>query len=195
MSGAAGPRRLVRVAFWLSIVGHPFVVVPAMLLAVALDSLPLPRALEVVLMTVALTTGPVAWHIARQVGRRQYADFDVSVRAERGSFLPVALAVGVIGGGTLWLLDAPAFVLRGVLASVGMLVVAGALHRWAKVSLHALFASFCAVILYALSAALGLAAFALGVGWSRVVLARHTLVEVLVGTGVGIAGGWLVVWR
>jgi len=58
------------------------------------------------------------------------------------------------------------------------------------VSLHAAFAVFAVALVWPqLAPTLATAALAAGVGWSRLVLGRHTLAEVLLGLLFGAAGG------
>jgi membrane-associated phospholipid phosphatase len=83
------------------------------------------------------------------------------------------------------------------MSGVLMLVVIFA-SSWIKVSLHAAFAAFAAALLwplhysYVVVASVGAAA----VCWSRVMLGRHSIVEVLVGSLLGALFGacvWLAV--
>ena len=62
--------------------------------------------------------------------------------------------------------------------------------RWLKVSLHAAFAVFAAALVWPGVASVSLMlALAAGVAWSRLVLQRHTLAEVVVGLLLGSASG------
>jgi membrane-associated phospholipid phosphatase len=75
----------------------------------------------------------------------------------------------------------------GLLLCGLLIVVAMAVSPWIKLSLHASFAAFAAVLLWPLPlwqfALASLAAAA--IGWSRVRLARHTAAEVWVGSLIG----------
>ena len=70
---------------------------------------------------------------------------------------------------------------------LSLLVAAAFCNRWLKVSLHAAFAAFTVVSLWNVSLwAAGLVlVLAVAIGWSRVVLGRHSLPEVLAGAGLG----------
>ena len=88
----------------------------------------------------------------------------------------------------LMLTQQPMVYARGCLAA--MLLVSGGwlLNRWLKPSMHAGFAMMTASALWLLSARLAILAmlFAIAVGWSRVALRRHTVIEVCVGLGLGM---------
>jgi membrane-associated phospholipid phosphatase len=71
-----------------------------------------------------------------------------------------------------------------------VVVMASLLRRWLKLSLHAAFAVFAASLLWpSVMAVVGLLALAVAVAWSRLVLRRHTLGEVVVGLLAGGAAG------
>jgi membrane-associated phospholipid phosphatase len=71
-----------------------------------------------------------------------------------------------------------------------VVVLASLLRRWLKLSLHAAFAVLAAALLWpAVLATLGVLALAAGVGWSRLVLQRHTRQEVVAGLLAGAAAG------
>jgi len=75
-------------------------------------------------------------------------------------------------------------------------VLAALANFWIKFSLHALFAFFCAVILFRVQPVFGAIALALAllVFWSRLYLQRHDLPEMLAGTLLGIGGGVAAAW-
>jgi membrane-associated phospholipid phosphatase len=81
-------------------------------------------------------------------------------------------------------------VVAGPLLAALLVLLTHVLRRWLKVSLHAAFALFAAALVWPnLPGTLAVAALALGVAWSRLVLRRHTLPEVLTGLLLGAAFG------
>jgi membrane-associated phospholipid phosphatase len=177
----------LRIARWISIVGHPFVL--SLLLAGFAAALVLPpgeAALVVALVGVGSIV-PMILYLRREV-RAGRSNFDVSVRRDRGpmfrfAFLLVSLVVGV-----LLFAGAPRSIVAGTAAVLVLLVAAAFCNLWLKVSLHAAFAAFTGVSLWNVSPWAGLVlVLAVAIGWSRVVLGRHTLPEVLAGAGLGIA--------
>ena len=65
-----------------------------------------------------------------------------------------------------------------------------------KLSLHALFAFYSAIILFMVNPVVGAVAFALAllVFWSRLYLSDHDLLEMLVGASLGLLGGLVTAW-
>ena len=177
----------LQIARWVSRLGHPFILPLVALLVVTLRITPARQALGIVALTAVTITVPVLLFTWRQVRRQRWSDYDVSVRQDRYRLYPLILLVCVISGLVFWLLDAPAFMLRGILAGAAMAFVAMLINLVLKISLHTALATLCALVILALMPWLGVAAclFAALVGWSRVALRRHTAVEVLSGALLG----------
>ncbi len=137
----------------------------------------------------------VLW--GRKHGR--FGNLDVTDRGQRGPVYRMALFAT---GGAAVLMFATGQGTgggRGALAACGLLIVSKFINeRLTKISLHAAFTAFSAALVGpgapVWCAALSCAC--LLVGWSRVVLGRHTGVQVLLGTVAGAVAGavpWL--WR
>jgi membrane-associated phospholipid phosphatase len=172
------------VARWISILGHPFIVLP---LVVALTSASIAMTLVLIGVMVVMT-----FAILRKVSRGDWNDFDVSLLEHR----PGAYARAIPLVAAAWLLTSwlrrPTPISWGFGVAIALMVIAAALSRFRlKVSMHAAFASYAASFPVATIPALaaGLAVLALLIAWSRVVLRRHTVAEVIVGVALGAAGG------
>ena len=96
----------------------------------------------------------------------------------------------------MWWMRAPIFVLRGGFVMLTLFILAAVVNLWMRISLHTLFASYCAVILWQVGVVWGVAAtiVAAFVFWSRLFLSRHTLIEAVAGVGLGVGGGILAAW-
>ena len=139
------------------------------------------------LVTLALTTAPIAALVGYQVARGHWTDLDVSVRQQRYALYPIGIVFGLLLVGALILMRAPH---GAVVAGIAMTLansVDGIINFAYKVSAHTTAAAACAALLWlfvpgwgapaALAAAL--------VGWSRVELGRHTTGQVALGWLVG----------
>jgi membrane-associated phospholipid phosphatase len=93
-------------------------------------------------------------------------------------------------------LHAPTGIVRGALVTLTLLIIAAVINRYLKISLHAMFAFYCAVILFGIGWLIGTVALFLAilVFWSRLHLRRHALVEVLLGMFVGSTGAIIAAW-
>ena len=183
------PKR-VRIAGWFSHVFHPFIL--------SLITLPLTiylytGLLWLALLWTAISTAalilPLATFIMIMVKIGRYSDFDVSIREQRtGPYL-------VAGGGLLLLTaiiilgDAPLISRACIFAAILAAAAAAVINRFSKVSIHAMTAAGCAIVLLYLSLLAGLlmATAAAAVSWSRIPLKRHTLPQVITGWVVATA--------
>jgi hypothetical protein len=189
-------KRAVVFARWVSWIGHPLVFISLSVAIIIVLRLASRAGLALFLTLLATLILPLALLLFRGVRSGRWSDVDVSVRAERVRFYPRAipiLAMAVIG---LWLLGAPAFALRGAVVTLFLLGVAALVNLRIKLSLHALFASYSAIILFVIQPVVGAIAFALAllVFWSRLYLERHDLLETLVGASLGLLGGLVTAW-
>lgn len=120
----------------------------------------------------------------------RWAHADASQPAERVQ-LNVFLLVALLGAALLaHLLARSAIVTTGLLLCAGQIAIALLVRPWQKLSLHASSAAYATALWWPEHlAVLILALLTVGVGWSRLVLGRHTRVEVLAGVAVGATAG------
>jgi membrane-associated phospholipid phosphatase len=139
---------------------------------------------------------PTAILLFAGVRSGRWRDADVSVREERRRFYPWAIPFSALGALALWLMRVPGFVLRGAVVTLILFCLAGLINLRSKISLHILFAFYCATILLRLGLIIGTTALvvALLVFWSRLFLGRHTWFEAAAGACLGIAGGIVTAW-
>ena len=183
---AGDGRRTAAVAWWISVIFHPFVTVSVFALAAGVRS---------VLFAALFATVPLAVLMAVQVRSRRWTNIDASQREERPVIFIVAGA-GLLGL-TVWLAatEPASPVLRGVPGPAALLAVSALVNRWVKVSLHVGFAALSAASLVALGSPAGwaLAVAVPAVAWSRLILARHTLGELAAGLILGVSASLLLV--
>jgi membrane-associated phospholipid phosphatase len=174
-------------ARWLSILFHPFVMVGVMVGAAAASRQTAGEALRSVGVVVLFAIVPLAVLMWRQVRRGRWENADASNRAER----PILYIVGGISLvallAYLLLLRPQSFMVRGVVATFGMMAVCAVATRWIKVSLHAAFATLCATTLALMRSPVGYALLLAlpAIVWSRLTLQRHTPLEMALGTIIG----------
>lgn len=174
------------VARTLSILGHPALLMPGAVVWASIARNAPPSVLFTAASASVFVALCVGVYSAVQVRAGRWAHVDASVPRERGQ-LNLFLALLLFGtAGALWWSGLPRPVFMGLALSGGLVVVGHLLRRWLKVSLHAGFAVFAAGLSWPSPVAFGLLALAAGVCWSRLVLRRHTLAEIVVGC---VAGG------
>ena len=183
-----------QVARWVSILAHPFVMV-ALLVAVPAMRQSSGKTVQSLLVAAIAVVVPMAVLMFLQVHRGRWSNVDASKPSER----PVLFLVAVVGlvGALAWLLvnDPQSFLVRGMLVVAAFLLLAAFLTRWVKLSLHVAFAALAATALSLLGSPIGYALIAVVplVFWSRLVLGRHRVPELLIGLVLGILTGIVLV--
>jgi hypothetical protein len=182
---------VTRLARWLSILFHPFVMVGGMVGTAASARQTRGEAARSVGIVVLFTIVPLAVLMIRQVRRGAWENVDASNRQER----PILYLVGAVALVSLLayliVLRPQSFMVRGVVAAFGMLAVCAATTRWIKVSLHMAFAALAATTLALMGSIVGYA-LVLGLpalAWARLALSRHTRLELALGALAGVAAG------
>ena len=179
----------------LSILGHPLVVVPGAVAILVLHGRTSSAAL--IVSVVCGIAGVVLGFSFWQVRRGHWQHVDASAHAERRSLnLFLAIVLFLAAAVAFYQVPEPGLSL-GLLLSGLLIVVMMSVSPWVKLSLHAAFAAFAVLLLWPLKLwYVALASIvAAGICWSRVLLARHTVVEVVGGSLLGgLFGGcfWLV---
>jgi membrane-associated phospholipid phosphatase len=183
-------------ARWVSWIGHPLVFISLSVAIIVVLRLATRAGLALLLTLLTTLILPMALLLFRGARSGRWSDADVSIRAERVRFYPRAIPISAMAVIALWLLRAPALALRGVVVTLFLLVVAALVNFRIKLSLHALFAFYSAIILFVVQPVVGAIAFALAllVFWSRLYLGRHDLLETLVGASLGLLGGLVTAW-
>ncbi len=167
----------------LSIIGHPFLLPPVVLLAAASHAFGVAGALRGVCTLVLGCLAPASVYIGRKVQRGEWSDLDVSARKDRPRLFTVGLILLGFTTFILWATAQADVFVKGCLGAMLLLGAGWVCNRWLKPSMHVGIATLTAGAFWraAPALAIGLLAFSLLLGWSRVVLARHTAAEVGVG--------------
>lgn len=183
----AGRDPLRSLARWISIVGHPFVLILLYVLVGVATRLAFGNALVAVAIVFFVGVLPMTAYLAR-LARSGSTNFDVSHREQRGPVYGLGLLLGLGLLAIFWWLDGPPDLLVGVADALLLVVVAFLINLGLKISLHSAFVAWVAVGLWPISpwASLGLACLAVALVWSRLYLDRHTRGEVLAGLALGI---------
>jgi membrane-associated phospholipid phosphatase len=184
------------VARAVSIVGHPVVLVLVAALISASTrgaSLQQMRLIGGALVTFAVVVLAFSWF---QVRTGRWSHIDASVGTERKSLNVFLALLLLLSAGLLWFLTRRPSLSIALALSGALIVAALLVARWVKVSLHAAFAAFATTLLWPNEPAVvaGVLITA-AVVWSRLVLSRHVITDVVVGLLLGAAaGGAYHVW-
>jgi len=171
----------------ISVVGHPFILIP---LTVAAAS----RSLLWGAVIAASTTVPLGAIILRNVRSGKWSDVDVSRHDQRSGLYRAGLPFILLAAVILYFLGASPGMLRGLAAAAVIFTVGLVGNRWLKISMHMMFAGFCAVAISrsfpAVATVVAAGVFLAALAWSRRYLDRHTWTEIAVGVVIGLACGF-----
>jgi membrane-associated phospholipid phosphatase len=182
------PRHVAR---WISIAFHPFVMVGVIVGTAAGARQGAGGAVRAIALTALFTIVPMAVLMWRQVRRGVWQNVDASNRTER----PILYIVGGVTLAALlaylMVMSSQSFMVRGVVVTLGMIVVCALATRWIKVSLHMAFATLAATTLALMRAPAGYVLLLIlpALMWSRLTLDRHAPAEVALGTLIGACAG------
>ena len=176
----------------VSIVAHPALLLPATVVGVSFGGeLPAKSVATVVAAAVATVLAVMVFSYFR-VRSGSWDHADASQPQERFE-LNVFLTLGLLVVAALsWAKSQPTAVTAGVALCAAITLVALLSRSWLKVSLHAAFAAFAALLCWPHRlVVLALLLLSLAVAWSRLVLVRHTRAEVVLGLVLGAAAGFV----
>ncbi len=180
-------------ASFISNFGNPFTLLFLLTIYSCFQYLPEERAIKIILIILFLALVPTGLFIVFNVKRGVYSNYDVSNQKQRPSlyiFSLIIILLMVIG---LVYNREPIFIIGGSVAAFVLLLSSFLVNMRIKCSLHTSFAIFIAISFLRINIywSLGLFAFSILLGWSRLVLHRHTLREVYIGALLGTSVGLL----
>ncbi|UBM59701.1 phosphatase PAP2 family protein [Marinilongibacter aquaticus] len=177
----------------ISNLGHPIVLACASLLFVNFQEFSLKKAVQLSGLTLIIAVFPLITYVYYQIQKGNFKDFDVSDQKKRNGLYPILIALQLILLLVLYLMDFSWTIRLGLLSCLFLLVLSYILNFYIKVSLHSSFSVFVSVLLYTLEPkyAFSLFLFALMIAHSRVYLGRHSLIEVVLGTIIGLISGYI----
>lgn len=164
--------------------------------AIAMHGHLAPAQALTILATIFAAIVAVGAFLLYGVRTGRFSHVDVSRREERGAFFAAALVATAAATGFLYFTHAPAAAVFGVGISFALILVASAVNRRIKASLHTAFAILAAAVVgpehpLLLTAFGGMAA---AVAWSRLALGRHDRAEVVVGAVLGCLAAGALEW-
>lgn len=185
----------ISVARFISIAGHPFVLLPLLLFLPRFQSGP-GGAFRITLAFVAIVFVPLAVLIWRSVASGEWRTVDATDKADRPRLYKASIAVLVAATAYFFFVEHSPEIVRGCFIAAGMLLSAAGLNRWIKISLHLTFACFCGVLLARVRLSYGVPVLLLmpPLIWSRLVLSRHVLSETIGGMILGLFGASCFLW-
>ncbi|MFN3849496.1 MAG: phosphatase PAP2 family protein [Spirosomataceae bacterium] len=171
----------------VSTVGNPLILSVLVAIYINFKSYPLKQALTLTGILVLCAVVPVFFYINRKVKEGNYADHDVSARTKRPSLYLIGLSALGVMILALYLSKQPMGIVFGAWAAWLLTLLSFLINFKLKTSLHVGFSFLIAFLALSSDLMAGgiLLAFGFLVGWSRLILKRHTLPEIFMGASLG----------
>jgi len=189
------PRRgeggLGRAARWISIAGHPFTFISLLALSGAIQRQGIAAGLRTGFMVILIALVPIGAFMLYRVRVGAWKDVDASRSSERPALYLIALLLVFALFELMARRHGAAYLNVGVLSVMAILLLGLLLNRWIKASLHMAFCLFVGTFCLSFSPVLGIAVLLAApfLFWARVRMGRHTVAEVVAGTGIGLVVG------
>jgi hypothetical protein len=138
---------------------------------------------------------PLTFFIRYKVKNKQWENIDASNKKERPSFYFTAIALIVILIIFLSIFSVFAFLIKGSISVLILLIFHAVLNKYLKASLHIAFAVFTSLVVYTFYPVIGYILFAVVpiLIWARLKLKRHTPGEIAAGIATGTAAALVAI--
>ena len=183
-----------KIAKCISFCGHPLLTIPLFVTITMLATEDIGKASLVIFLIVGCIFVPLFIWLYAKSKNGTTTNFDVSDRKQRKSLfvfiLPVLMLVTII----LYRTGQSKTVCLSVFFGLVITFVSQLVNLRIKSSLHVSMTIYLAFLIMPLNYIAGIIVLLLSVliGWSRIVLGRHTLKEVLWGGGIGLTIGLIM---
>jgi hypothetical protein len=173
-----------RIAELVSKVFHPLIIViPTLIIAMLQTGSTLPQALLWTLLAACIVNVPMALLIFSGVRSGRYTDMSVSIREQRRSIYLVGAATLIVLLVVLILGNAPQVLIACLISAVIATFLGYWINRYTKLSIQSAAMAGCVTVLLWTTPVVGivLALFTPLVGWARIRLKHHTVLQILIG--------------
>lgn len=183
----------IKFATYVSIICHPLITLPLFTIVTFFSTEDVTAASYHSAIIIFFFFFPLTYIMYQKWKNGSYSNFDVSDKGERQSWYKLATLLLIIVTVFFFLTNNPWSVRIPVLLSLILLVCSHFVNYYIKSSLHVSITIFIAFLALPINLHGGLAFLFLAflVGWSRIILSRHTLEEVLTGSIIGLGIGCL----
>jgi membrane-associated phospholipid phosphatase len=180
-----------RIASVISIIGNPLVTISIFILFITSQLYSSLSAVWISSLVIGGVAIPVTVNNYRKVKSGEITNFDMSDREQRHTFYPRLIGLLAIVTLLLFVTQQPINFCIGGLIFLLMIVTSYAINFRLKISMHTSISVFLALTLFKLSftGGVAMAVFALLISTSRLILKRHTPVEVISGALLGLVFG------
>jgi len=180
----------------VSTIGHPLVTIPLYVIVVLFSKNDTKSAIFLTLLIVGCIFVPLISWMYLKSKNGSYTNFDVSDKKQRRSLFFFAIPFMILVTAVLYMTHQPEKTTLSLLFATILVVVSQLVNYFIKSSLHVSLTLYLAFLAIPINPVFGFSMLFLSIliGWSRVVLKRHSVKEVLVGAIIGLTVGSMMLY-
>jgi len=185
-----------KIAQIISVAGHPLLTIPLFVVIVTFTLEDFRKAFITSTIIIGGFFIPLILRLYLKSRKGSYTNFDVSDRIQRKSIfffiIPILSVVTFIA----FLTDQSINLCLSLLFGLTLVAVSQVVNLTIKSSMHVSFHIYLSFLIMALNPFIGIIAFliTIPIAWSRIVLGRHSLKEVLIGGLLGVLAGLCMIY-
>ena len=185
-----------KIAQIISVAGHPLLTIPLFVVIVTFTLEDFRKAFITSTIIIGGFFIPLILRLYLKSRKGSYTNFDVSDRIQRKSIfffiIPILSVVTFIA----FLTDQSINLCLSLLFGLTLVAVSQVVNLTIKSSMHVSFHIYLSFLIMTLNPFIGIIAFliTIPIAWSRIVLGRHSLKEVLIGGLLGVLAGLCVIY-
>lgn len=185
------PQVTYKLAKLISVLGHPLLTLAAFTLLISFRMYNASTAIVISVLMIGFLVVPVTIRNYVKFRRGEYTNFDVSDQTQRHSFYKFGIALLACVTVALYFIPGTKEFFIGTLCALAMVLVSGIVNFRIKTSLHTGVSMFISIIYFQLdfTVACVLLVFTALIAMSRLLLKRHTWIEVIMGALIGVMFG------
>lgn len=182
---------LYKTACLASLLGHPLLTLPVFTTLLAFNLFEPYKATGISLLIIVVIVLPVTIRNYIKTRRREYTNFDISDRQQRQSFYPFVIMLTALVTIILYFTPGTDSFFTGTCILLAMLIASALINRTIKCSLHTSASVYLSIVLwqFTITGSIAMFIFTFIIATSRLILKRHTSIEILTGAVTGCIAG------
>jgi len=178
----------IKIAKFISFVGHPLLTIPVFVAIVMFAFEDFEKASFISFIIIGCIFVPLILWLYLKSKNGSYTNFDVSDRRQRKSMYFFVLPLLILATLILYKTGQSKDICLSVFFGLLIAFVSQIVNLYIKSSLHVSLNIYLSFLIMPINYKIGISLFVLTalIGWSRIVLGRHTLKEVSFGAGIGL---------
>jgi membrane-associated phospholipid phosphatase len=190
-------KKVDKIAKIISVIGHPLLTIPLFIMVTLFHFEAFESALRISALIAIGLIMPVGYSMYRKSKKGEYTNFDVSDRVQRQRWYLLPIVLLSVLTAILYLTHQPLSLCYGMLCGLLLLICSSFTNQFLKVSLHTAYSFYIVVLAWqmvGIKIGIVFILLAIIVSWSRWVLKRHSIIELILGCFFGVLFGLLFVF-